>query len=67
MVKLHELNDYERGLSVNVGLIDGGISSNTVATDAEAQVDVRVKNMEQAKKITTDLLTRTIERLSKVE
>ncbi|WP_264737597.1 M20 family metallopeptidase [Cytobacillus firmus] len=55
VVKLHDLNDYERGLSVNVGLIDGGISSNTVAPDAEAQVDVRVKNMEQAKEITAKI------------
>ncbi|MEF2098413.1 M20 family metallopeptidase [Bacillus sp. CFBP9009] len=52
VIKLQKLNDYEEGLSVNVGLIEGGISSNTVAPEAKAQVDVRVKNMKQAEEIT---------------
>ncbi|WP_325048930.1 M20 family metallopeptidase [Peribacillus saganii] len=55
VISLQNLNDYEQGLSVNVGLIDGGISSNTVAPEAKAQVDVRVKNMKQAKEITAKI------------
>ena len=51
-IKLQNLNDLEKGLSVNVGLIKGGISSNTIAPEAQAQVDVRVKNMDQAGEIT---------------
>ncbi|RFU60242.1 M20 family peptidase [Bacillus sp. V59.32b] len=52
VIMLQNLSDYEQGLSVNVGLIDGGTSSNTVAPEAQAQVDVRVKNMKQAEEIT---------------
>lgn len=55
IIKLQKLNDYEQGLSVNVGLIEGGISTNTVAGEAKAQVDVRVKNMKQAEKITSKI------------
>jgi glutamate carboxypeptidase len=54
-IKLQKLNDYEQGLTVNVGLIQGGISPNTVAAEAQAEVDVRVKNMKQAKEITAEL------------
>ena len=39
---LHELNDPDRGLSVNVGVVRGGTSENVVAAEAEADVDVRI-------------------------
>ncbi|HWC17927.1 MAG TPA: M20 family metallopeptidase [Terriglobales bacterium] len=35
--------DLQRGLTVNVGLIRGGTRSNVIASDAWAEVDVRVK------------------------
>ncbi len=38
---LHALTDLDRGTTVNVGLISGGQSVNTVAPWAEAQIDVR--------------------------
>lgn len=41
VVALHALTDYESGSTVNVGLIDGGSSVNTVAPYAHAEVDVR--------------------------
>lgn len=41
MAKLHALTDYERGITTNVGLIEGGTSSNTVAPSATARLDVR--------------------------
>ncbi|MDT3718304.1 M20 family metallopeptidase [Pseudomonas oryzihabitans] len=41
IVKLHALTDYERGITSNVGLIEGGTSSNTVAPSATARLDVR--------------------------
>lgn len=40
--KLQALNDPERGTSVNVGKIDGGIRPNVVAPFSTAIVDVRV-------------------------
>ncbi len=44
ILALHALNDDERGLSVNVGVVRGGTAENVVAADAEAQVDVRVSS-----------------------
>lgn len=38
---LHAITDLERGTTVNVGLIAGGQSVNTVAPLAEAQIDLR--------------------------
>ena len=40
--KLFALNDVERGITVNVGTIDGGIQPNIVAPHSKAVVDVRV-------------------------
>lgn len=40
--RLFALNDPERGVTVNVGTIDGGLRPNVVAPEASATVDVRV-------------------------
>lgn len=40
--KLFDLNDPERGITVNVGTIDGGLQPNVVAPRSRAVVDVRV-------------------------
>lgn len=47
IVHLHALTDYQTGVTTNVGLIKGGMSSNTVAPAAEAKLDVRFCTMEQ--------------------
>jgi glutamate carboxypeptidase len=49
--KLHELNDPENGISVNVGKIDGGISTNVVAPESSASVDVRVLTKKDAERV----------------
>ena len=49
--RLHELNDPEAGISVNVGTIDGGTRPNVVADAGVAEVDVRVTTHEQARQI----------------
>jgi glutamate carboxypeptidase len=41
IAQLHSLTDLDRGTTVNVGLIAGGQSVNTVAPHAQAQVDLR--------------------------
>jgi len=46
--KLFALNDAARGITVNVGTIDGGLRSNVVAPEARASVDVRVWTWEAA-------------------
>jgi len=38
---LHGLTDLDRGITVNVGLVSGGQSVNTVAPWAEGQIDLR--------------------------
>jgi glutamate carboxypeptidase len=47
IVKLHALTDYATGLTINVGLISGGVSVNTVAPSARGQIDVRVMSLAQ--------------------
>ncbi|BBU97002.1 M20 family metallopeptidase [Providencia rettgeri] len=44
---LHALSAHDKGLSVNVGLISGGTSVNTVAPNARAEIDVRISSEEQ--------------------
>lgn len=49
--QLFALNDPSRGISVNVGTIDGGIRSNVVAPESKAIVDVRVLYQEDIPRI----------------
>lgn len=53
--KLHQMNDPANGVSVNVGTIDGGISTNVVAPESRASVDVRVKTKADAKRLTEEI------------
>ena len=48
IIKLHKLTDYDNGISVNVGVIKGGNTVNTIAPSAVAYVDLRISKMEQA-------------------
>jgi glutamate carboxypeptidase len=49
--RLFALNDPARGISVNVGTIDGGLRPNVVAPTSSAVVDVRVPDMADAQRI----------------
>lgn len=49
--KLFALNDAARGITVNVGTIDGGLRSNVVAAEVRANVDVRVRTRQDAAEI----------------
>lgn len=48
---LHSLTDYERGTTVNVGVVQGGSRSNVVAAECSAEVDVRVTSMEEGRRL----------------
>ena len=50
---LYAMNDFDRGVTVNVGLIEGGISANTIAPTSRVVVDVRVPTHETGKEIDT--------------
>ncbi|WP_208605387.1 M20 family metallopeptidase [Salinicola socius] len=47
IVRLHALTDYDSGVTTNVGLIEGGVSRNTVAPSATAQLDTRFVTNQQ--------------------
>jgi glutamate carboxypeptidase len=49
--KLFALNDAARGISVNVGTIDGGLRPNVVAAEVRASVDVRVRTRQDATEV----------------
>jgi glutamate carboxypeptidase len=49
--RLFDLNDRERGITVNVGRIDGGLRPNVVAADAIAEVEVRVVTADDAAEV----------------
>lgn len=49
--QLFALNDPARGITVNVGTIDGGVRANVVAADSHATVDVRVATEDDARRI----------------
>lgn len=54
--KLFAMNDLERGVSVNVGTIEGGLRPNVIAPQSKAVVDVRVPSMEYAHDIEQAIL-----------
>ena len=53
---LHGLTDLERGLTVNVGVIEGGTRPNVIAARSEARVDVRALSMKDAEEVTEAIL-----------
>jgi glutamate carboxypeptidase len=59
--KLFALNDPERGASVNVGMIDGGVRANVIAPESSAVVDVRVRTQDDAVRIERAILDLTAE------
>ncbi len=46
--KLFALNDPDKGITVNVGLIDGGLRPNVIAPESRATADVRVRTRKDA-------------------
>jgi glutamate carboxypeptidase len=50
-----KLTDYPRGVSVNVGIVSGGTSKNTVPDAAQAQLDLRFETIADGEKLVSDL------------
>jgi glutamate carboxypeptidase len=48
---LFSLNDSDTGISVNVGMIDGGLQPNVIAPHSQAVVDVRVPTVADGERI----------------
>ncbi|WP_370542989.1 peptidase dimerization domain-containing protein [Geomicrobium sp. JCM 19055] len=51
-IALHQLSNLEAGISVNVGVIEGGSTVNTVAEHARAFIDVRISTLDQGPQMT---------------
>ena len=47
IVEIENMTDYESGVTVNVGVVDGGEARNTVSPCAEALMDLRYPQPEQ--------------------
>jgi glutamate carboxypeptidase len=50
------LTDYARGLTVNVGMIKGGTSKNTVPAQAECAIDIRFETVADAERLVAALV-----------
>ena len=51
VIALSGLQDVERGVSVNVGVIEGGTRSNVVAERASAEIDVRIPTRSDGERV----------------
>lgn len=49
---LFGLNDTDKGITVNVGMVDGGLQPNVIAPHSQAVVDVRVATVADGERIT---------------
>ena len=54
---LHALTDLERGTTINVGLVRGGQSVNTVAAEASCDIDIRYQDTAERDNILTQVKT----------
>lgn len=53
--EVHQLTDYQEGITLNVGVIQGGERPNIVADNARAEIDLRIARLEQAGEIENKL------------
>lgn len=55
VLRLAAMNDYERGVTVSVGLIKGGSALNVVPAEATAQADVRFWTPEDGERVVNEI------------
>jgi glutamate carboxypeptidase len=53
---LEAMNDFKRGVTVNVGLVKGGTKPNVIAEEAYAEVDMRVPTIADADELVAKIL-----------
>ncbi len=51
VIAISKLADLKQGLSINVGVIQGGTRTNVIPAEASAEIDVRISNAKQASTI----------------
>jgi glutamate carboxypeptidase len=52
---LFSMNDADKGISVNVGTIDGGLQPNVIAPHSQAVVDVRVPTIADGERVKKEI------------
>jgi glutamate carboxypeptidase len=57
VVAIEALQDLDRGISINVGLIGGGTRTNVIAPHAHASIDVRIPTLADGRRIEQALLS----------
>ena len=53
---LHAMSDFERGITVNVGVISGGERPNVIAARATAEIDLRVSSQADGEAVSQKIL-----------
>jgi glutamate carboxypeptidase len=53
--RLHSFNGTSGGISINVGVLNGGTLSNVVAAEAQAEIDVRFSSAEEAARVENEI------------
>ncbi|WP_407149437.1 M20 family metallopeptidase [Bradyrhizobium sp. ORS 86] len=56
ILTLESMNDLERGITVNVGVVRGGTKPNVIAEEAYAEIDLRVPTMADADELVSKIL-----------
>ncbi|MBI3650112.1 MAG: M20 family metallopeptidase [Acidobacteria bacterium] len=51
ILTINQFADYERGTTINVGVVRGGTLSNVVAAEAHAAIDMRFERVEEGQRI----------------
>lgn len=57
VLAINKLNDFERGMTVNVGVAHAGVLPNVVAAEARASIDMRFRSVEDGERITQAMLS----------
>lgn len=52
ILAINSMIDYERGTTLNVGVVHGGVLSNVIAAEASASIDMRFRTIEEGQRIT---------------
>jgi glutamate carboxypeptidase len=55
ILAINAMSDYERGTTLNVGVVSGGVLSNVIAAQARARIDMRYQTFEEGVRITQAL------------
>lgn len=51
ILAINQLADFERGTTLNVGVVRGGVLSNVVAAEARASIDMRYQIIQEGRRI----------------